>query len=480
MAVAVLLATAPAAADPGARDAADVRQRHLELSGFVGVDYFGSDIELGNSWAPEQVPGTSVLVGGRLSWIALPDVLRRGAGTPRLDLGVELEARLAAGYTGDDEAGGRQSYFAPVFGWRAHGLARLAGASRYIAPHLVLGGGGESVTSSSPFMSDDTDGVVYYGAGATIAVSSRWLIRLDARHGLAPGRTDAVTSTFEVQVGAGARWDFAGGGASRKSVDVDGDGIADADDKCPTEPETRNGFDDKDGCPDKLDQDHDGIADADDKCPWDAEDKNGIDDTDGCPDPDDDHDGLVGSRDACPNQPEDRDAFKDDDGCPDLDNDGDAIDDMHDACPIKAETWNGITDDDGCPDAMPAQVKAFEGPLLGVKFQDNKARILPISEKTLSRVLVVLREYPQLKIKLEGHTDKTGDRMENMALSKRRAEAVKWYLADRGVMPDRIVTEGVGPDRPVDNGKTGPNARVELHFVAITPPSAPQPSTPKQ
>jgi outer membrane protein OmpA-like peptidoglycan-associated protein len=66
-------------------------------------------------------------------------------------------------------------------------------------------------------------------------------------------------------------------------VDTDGDGIVDAEDKCPTEPEDKDGFEDDDGCPDN-DNDRDGIADADDKCPDQAEVVNGVDDLDGCPD----------------------------------------------------------------------------------------------------------------------------------------------------------------------------------------------------
>jgi outer membrane protein OmpA-like peptidoglycan-associated protein len=65
--------------------------------------------------------------------------------------------------------------------------------------------------------------------------------------------------------------------------DTDGDGIADPDDRCPTEPEDKDGFEDADGCPDP-DNDKDGILDKNDKCPNEAEVVNGVDDEDGCPD----------------------------------------------------------------------------------------------------------------------------------------------------------------------------------------------------
>jgi hypothetical protein len=64
--------------------------------------------------------------------------------------------------------------------------------------------------------------------------------------------------------------------------DRDGDGQPDADDKCPDEPEDKDGFEDGDGCLDG-DNDGDGIVDAEDRCPGEAENKDGWDDADGCP-----------------------------------------------------------------------------------------------------------------------------------------------------------------------------------------------------
>ncbi len=67
------------------------------------------------------------------------------------------------------------------------------------------------------------------------------------------------------------------------AIDADADGIADDADKCPDEPEDRDGFQDDDGCPDP-DNDEDGILDALDVCPLDKEDFDGFQDEDGCPD----------------------------------------------------------------------------------------------------------------------------------------------------------------------------------------------------
>ena len=65
------------------------------------------------------------------------------------------------------------------------------------------------------------------------------------------------------------------------------------------------------------DRDKDGIPDNLDKCPDDPEDKDGFEDDDGCPDPDNDKDGILDKNDACPNEPETVNGVDDEDGCPD-------------------------------------------------------------------------------------------------------------------------------------------------------------------
>ena len=69
--------------------------------------------------------------------------------------------------------------------------------------------------------------------------------------------------------------------------------------------------------PKVSDRDGDGIPDDLDKCPDEPEDKDGFEDDDGCPDPDNDKDGIPDASDACPNEPETVNGFEDEDGCPD-------------------------------------------------------------------------------------------------------------------------------------------------------------------
>src|SRR5690606_38395990 len=95
------------------------------------------------------------------------------------------------------------------------------------------------------------------------------------------------------------------------------------------------------------DPDRDGVVAPHDRCPQEPEDKDGFEDAAGCPDPDTDGDGILDAADRCPNEPEDKDGFEDADGCPDPDNDGDGILDAADRCPGAAEDNDGWQDDDG-------------------------------------------------------------------------------------------------------------------------------------
>ena len=173
----------------------------------------------------------------------------------------------------------------------------------------------------------------------------------------------------------------------RRRGDRDGDGILDNVDKCPDDPEDKDGFEDEDGCPDP-DNDKDGILDTKDKCPNEPEDKDGFEDEDGCPDPDNDTDGIPDEDDKCPNEPEDKDGFEDEDGCPDPDNDKDGVPDAADKCPNDP----GPPDNDGCPKKYEHIVVTQEKIELKQKifFDTDKATIQPRSFSLLDEIAAVL------------------------------------------------------------------------------------------
>ncbi|HEX8706513.1 MAG TPA: OmpA family protein [Myxococcaceae bacterium] len=257
--------------------------------------------------------------------------------------------------------------------------------------------------------------------------------------------------------------------------DNDSDGIPDTADKCPNEPEDKDGFQDEDGCPDP-DNDGDGMLDGSDQCANEPEDKDGFQDEDGCPDPDNDGDLTLDTADKCPLKPEDKDGFQDEDGCPDPDNDRDGVADADDECPQEAEVINGVDDMDGCPDKGETKVKVQGKRILileKVYFATNKDVVLARSFPLLQQVAAVLRANPQLtKIRIEGHTDDRADDAFNKDLSQRRAGNVRKYLVEQaGIDPERLDAEGFGEERPVDTNKTAAgrenNRRVEFIVVEV-------------
>lgn len=271
---------------------------------------------------------------------------------------------------------------------------------------------------------------------------------------------------------------FAGVGYyPRSAEDRDGDGILDADDECPDEPETVNGYLDMDGCPDERtkdgDRDGDGIADSRDDCPDAPEDKDGFEDSDGCPDVDNDKDGILDRDDECRDEPEDRDRWKDSDGCPDPDNDNDKILDEDDECPNDPEVYNDNEDEDGCPDGKKVKVVLKRDKieiLEKVYFAYDSARILPKSYDLLDSVAQVIADHPELeRVRVEGHTDADGSERYNLQLSKKRAKAVAEYLVDAGVEAERLESEGYGESQPIADNRSesgkAKNRRVEFKIV---------------
>jgi outer membrane protein OmpA-like peptidoglycan-associated protein len=236
--------------------------------------------------------------------------------------------------------------------------------------------------------------------------------------------------------------------------DNDRDGIPDVDDNCPDIPEDQDGIEDEDGCPegDKGDRDGDRIPDDLDKCPDEPEDEDGFQDEDGCPDPDNDGDRILDVDDLCPNDREDPDGFEDQDGCPDNDNDKDRITDKDDKCPLEPETYNGRDDEDGCPDRGRVTVTETSIEIIEVIYFDiNKDTIKSVSFPILDEVAATMQGNPSIQlIEVQGHTDDQGDDAYNLDLSDRRAKSVVKYLVDKGVDPKRLTAHGYGETQPLD------------------------------
>ncbi len=101
-----------------------------------------------------------------------------------------------------------------------------------------------------------------------------------------------------------------------------------------------------------------------------------------------------------------------------------------------------------------------------VLFDTNRAELKSGSARSMDKLVVFLKAYPQRHALIEGFTDSVGSEDTNMSLSTRRAEAVRGLLVSQGVGTDRLATRGYGESFPVagnDNaGGRQMNRRVEI------------------
>lgn len=279
--------------------------------------------------------------------------------------------------------------------------------------------------------------------------------------------------------------------------DSDGDGVTDNIDLCPEE----KGLMQFNGCPDA---DMDGVSDKADECP----NEKGTLELGGCPDRDGDK--VADNKDACPDQP----GVAERKGCPapsltyfsgDIDREtvmqtGGVFSFLSDiniknakfklsgysADTIKTafitapnlRGKNAYKDSDGLlrfsKDAEEVQLKDDEKELMrtafnNLEFQSGKDVIVATSYPGLDKVGELLISHPTWKLRISGHTDNVGKRDTNMKLSKKRAEAVKKYLAKKGIPDSRFEILAFGPDRPIypNDTKEGQakNRRVEMMIV---------------
>ncbi len=90
----------------------------------------------------------------------------------------------------------------------------------------------------------------------------------------------------------------------------------------------------------------------------------------------------------------------------------------------------------------------------------------------LNSVSKVLNEFDKTVIEVAGHTDSTGSDAYNQSLSERRAASVAAYLRSQKIMPERMITVGMGESRPIADNTTNDgrqaNRRVELTLVPLT------------
>ncbi|MEZ4976426.1 MAG: OmpA family protein [Flavobacteriaceae bacterium] len=357
---------------------------------------------------------------------------------------------------GDDHSRYSDASYYGVDGTIKYGFANLIG-SKVIDPYLGVGGGYTWVDEIGAGTLNGTLGINFWfteNIGFTLQSSYKHAFE------------DYLSSHFQHYAGLTVKFggkDTDGDGIYDKDdacpevfgleafngcPDTDGDGIEDAKDDCPNEA----GLAEFNGCPDS---DGDGIADKNDDCPT----VKGLASLRGCPDAD--GDGVADSKDNCPNEA----GPAANNGCPWPDTDGDGVADKDDLCPDKV----GTVANNGCPEVTEAVQKALNAYAKTILFDTGKSSIKPQSEKVLADIVAILKEYPNAKFTVEGHTDSVGSEKTNQSLSEARALSVKEYLVANGVDEFRLSSKGYGESKPIDSNKTAAgranNRRVEINLV---------------
>jgi len=118
------------------------------------------------------------------------------------------------------------------------------------------------------------------------------------------------------------------------------------------------------------------------------------------------------------------------------------------------------------PPPAPKPVPVFES----IYFNENKTNIDPVAAKVLDRDAMILKDNPNIKVEIGGHTDFSGSEGARQKISEKRAESAKKYMMDKFNIPgDRITTKGYGSQKPIADNKTkegrAKNRRVEFRVI---------------
>ncbi len=107
--------------------------------------------------------------------------------------------------------------------------------------------------------------------------------------------------------------------------------------------------------------------------------------------------------------------------------------------------------------------------LRNIFFDFDKSTLRSQSITELERLLKLMRDMPNLKIEISGHTDNIGTALYNKGLSERRAKVVVEYLINKGISADRLTYKGYGFDKPIATNSTDEgrqlNRRTEFKII---------------
>jgi len=305
-----------------------------------------------------------------------------------------------------------------------------------ITPFAKAGLGIESFTTNK-YNNDDR---LFFdaGVGAKVNFTDNLALKLEAIYMLKPTASHAGNADSNLMTLVGLTYSFGAQAQKEEPVavveeqtaeivvvplaaDSDGDGIIDANDKCPNTPD--NTTVDITGCPVAQDADHDGVLDSHDKClntPAGAQ-----VDASGCKvNPDMDNDGVLNAKDICPNTPA-----------------------------------NTAVDENGCPATV----------ALDIQFENNSYKVKATSFANLDKYAAFLKKYPNYSAKIVGYTDSVGAASYNQRLSEKRAKEVVKMLEARGVSSSQLSAKGMGEANPIANNATAAgraqNRRIEAQLI---------------
>lgn len=126
-----------------------------------------------------------------------------------------------------------------------------------------------------------------------------------------------------------------------------------------------------------------------------------------------------------------------------FDNDSDGVINQRDHCP--KTPIDAVVDNNGCP----TYVDSSEENKIHVLFANDSSEIPESYMQNINDMSAFLAKYPKTHIELKGYASPVGNSTYNVALSKRRASAIRQALINDGVTPSRIKTVGFGDSDPV-------------------------------
>ena len=89
-----------------------------------------------------------------------------------------------------------------------------------------------------------------------------------------------------------------------------------------------------------------------------------------------------------------------------------------------------------------------------INFEVDEAVIPDVNKELLDRAAKIIKEVPNMKLTIIGHTDSQASDSYNVELSRDRAEAVKEYLVSQGVDASKLMTKGMGESEPIADNST--------------------------